>query len=563
MASDVASRNRSLPEPHAKQAQGHPTAVASVEDLKARRDGFEDHVNRDGNPPMVPRHRIYLEEASGYGRNGDSPEASNTVIEAPEELSKCASQYTPASLYGFVMNELLDADRVHGDGGRCIGLTKRQSSNGQCRLPVEAITPPSTTGARSNQHGVKEEGKREPKGDSATLDLNKEGREELLGGEQTNPNEERMDKLSGGLSKGEIGTTVEAITTPSTTSTESAHLGLNKEGREELLGGEQTNPNDERMDKLSGGLSKGEIDLTFEAVMLPLTTSAESAHLDLNKEGREEHLGGKQTNPNDGRMDKLSGGLSKGEIDLTDEAVRPPSTTGAESTHHDLNKEGREGLWGGEQMNPNDERMDKLSRGLSKREIGTTVEAITPPSTISTESTHRGLNKEGREELLGGEQTNPNDELMDKLSWGLSKREIGTTVEAIMALSTISAESADLDLNKEGKEEHLGGEQTNPNDGRMDKLSGNLSKGEIGPTVEAVTALSTTSAESVHLDVNKEGREELLGGEQTNPKDGRMEKLSGGLSKGEIDLTFEAITPPSTTGAYFAPITANEPPCRR
>ena len=329
-ASDVTSRQRSLLEPHAKQAQGHPTAVASIEDLEARRKGFESNVNRDWNPPMVPHHRIHLDEAAGYGRNGDSTKASNTVIKAPEELSKCASQYTPASLYGFVMIKLFDADRVHGDGGRCIGLTKRQSSNGQCRLPVEAITPLSTTGARSNQPDVKEEGKREPKGDSATLDLNKEGREELLGGEQTNPKKERMDKLSGGLSKGEIGPTFEAVTPPSTTSAKSAHLDINKEGREKLWGGEQRNPNDGHMDKLSWGLSKREIGPTFEAVTPPSTTSAESVHLDLNKEGREEHLGGEQTNPNDERMDKLSGGLSKGEIDLTFEAVTPPSTTGAD-----------------------------------------------------------------------------------------------------------------------------------------------------------------------------------------------------------------------------------------
>jgi hypothetical protein len=385
MASAVASRNRSLPEPHAKQAQGHPTAVASVEELEARRDSFEGHVNRNGNPPMVPCHRIYLDEAAGYGRNGDSTEASNTVIEAPEELSKCASQYTPASLYGFVMIELFDADRVHGDGGRCIGLKKRQSSSGKCRLPVEAITPPSTTGARSNQPGVKEEGKCEPKGDSAPLDVNKEGREELLGGKQTNPNDGRMDKLSGELSKGEIGPTVEGVTAPSTTSAESAHLDVNKEGREELLGGEQTNPNDERMDKLSWDLSKGDVGPTVEAVMAPSTTNAESAHLYLNKEGREGILGGEQTNLNDERMDKLSGGLSKGEIGPTVEAITPPSTTSAESAHLDLNKEGREEHLRGEQTNPNDERMDKLSGGLSKGEIGLTVEAVMPPSTTGAD----------------------------------------------------------------------------------------------------------------------------------------------------------------------------------
>ena len=285
MASAVASRQRSLPEPHAKRAQGHPTAVASVKDLEARRDGFEGHAKRDGNPPMVPHHRINLDGAAGYGRNGDSTEASNTIIEAPEELSKCASQYTPASLYGFVMIEFLDLDRVHGDGGRCIGLTKRQSSSGKCRLPVEAVTPPSTTGARSNQPSVKEEDKRGPKGDSAPLYLNKKGREELWGGERTNPNGELMDKLSGGLSKGDIGPTVEAVTPPSTISAESAHLDLNKEGREELLGGEQTNPNDRRMDKLSGGLSKGEIGPTVEAITPPSTTGADFAPVTANVVG--------------------------------------------------------------------------------------------------------------------------------------------------------------------------------------------------------------------------------------------------------------------------------------
>ncbi|GMI21660.1 hypothetical protein TrCOL_g13265 [Triparma columacea] len=386
MASDVASRNRSLPEPHAKQARGHPTAVASVEDLEARRDGFEGHVNRDGNPPMVPCHRICLDETAGYGRNGDSIEASNTVIEAPEELSMCSSQYTPASLYGFGMIELLDPDRVHGDGGRCIELKKRQSSSGKCRLPVEAITPPSTTGARSNQPDVNEESKREPKGDSPPLDVNKEGREELLGGKQTNPKDGPMDKLSSGLSKGEIDLTFEAITVPSKTSAEqSAHLDVNKERREELLGGEQMNPNDGRMEKLSGGLSKGEIGLTVEAITPPSMTNAESVHLDLNKEGREELLGGEQTNPNDGRMDKLSGGLSKGEVSLTFEAITPPSMTNAESVHLDLNKEGREELLGGEQTNPNDERMDKLSGGLSKGEIGLTFEVVKPPSTTGAD----------------------------------------------------------------------------------------------------------------------------------------------------------------------------------
>ncbi|GMI48244.1 hypothetical protein TrCOL_g12350 [Triparma columacea] len=279
---------------------------------------------------MVPRHRIYLDEAAGYGRNGDSTEASNKVIEAPEELLKCASQYTPASLYGFVMIELLDLDRVHGDGGRCIGLKKRQSSSGKCRLPVEAITPLSTTSARSNQPDVNEESKREPKGDSAPLDLNKEGREELLGGKQTNPKDGPMDKLSSGLSKGEVSLTFEAITPTSMTGAESAHLDVNKERREELLGGEKTNPNDGRMDKLSGGLSKGEIGPTVEAITAPSMTSTESAHLDLNKEGREELWGGERTNPNDRRMDKLSGGLSKGEIGPTVEAVMPPSMTGAD-----------------------------------------------------------------------------------------------------------------------------------------------------------------------------------------------------------------------------------------
>jgi hypothetical protein len=288
---------------------------------------------------MVPCHRIYLDEAAVYGCKGDSPEASNIIIEAPEELSKCASQYTPASLYGFVMIELLDPDRVLGDGERCIELTKRQSSNGKCRLPVEAITPLSTTSARSNQPDVNEESKREPKEDSAPLDLNKEGREELLGGEQTNSNDGRMDKLSGGLSKGDIGPTVEAVTPPSTTGAESVHLDLNKDGREELLGGEQTNPKDGHMDKLSWGLSKGEIGPTVEGVTAPSTTSAESVHLDLNKEGREELLGSEQTNPNDWHMDKLSGGLSKG-IGLTVEAVTAPSTTSADFTPVTANEVG-------------------------------------------------------------------------------------------------------------------------------------------------------------------------------------------------------------------------------
>jgi hypothetical protein len=74
-----------------------------------------------------------------------------------------------------------------------------------------------------------------------------------------------------------------------------------------------------------------------------------------------------------------------------------------------------------------------------------------------------------------------------------------------------------LDVNKEGGEDLLGGKQTNLNNGVVDKLSDWLSKGEIGPTVEAITAPSTTGADFTPLGVNKEGREEPMGGEQMDP----------------------------------------------
>ena len=47
-------------------------------------------------------------------------------------------------------------------------------------------------------------------------------------------------------------------------------------------------------------------------------------------------------------------------------------------------------------------------------------------------------------------------------------------------------------------------------------------------------------------------------GEQTYPNDGVADMLPRGLLKGEIGLTFEAITASSTIGADFAPLTVNE-----
>jgi hypothetical protein len=261
---------------------------------------------------MGPRYRIYLDEAAGYGRNGDSTEASNTVIEAPEELSKCASQYTPASLYGLGKAELLDADRA-----RCIGLTKRQSESRNC---CRTVPPPSKTGANFIPLYVDEEGKIEPRG-----------------GEQTNPNDGVVDKMSNWLSKGEIGLIVEAFTPPSTTVTEFALLDVNDEGEGEPRRDDLTNLNDGVVDKLSGGLSKGETVPTVEALTAPSATGADFTPLDVNKEGREELLGGEQTDPNDGRMDKLSGELSKGEIGLIVEAITPPSTTVTDFAPLDVN----------------------------------------------------------------------------------------------------------------------------------------------------------------------------------------------------------------------------------
>ena len=92
----------------------------------------------------------------------------------------------------------------------------------------------------------------------------------------------------------------------------------------------------------------------------------------------------------------------------------------------------------------------------------------------------------------------------------------------------------------------------------MHKLSNWLSKEEICQTVEAITAASTTGTDSTLLDVNREGREELLGGEQTIPNDGVVHKLSDWLSKEEICQTVEAITAAPTTSADFAHLTVNE-----
>jgi hypothetical protein len=81
-------------------------------------------------------------------------------------------------------------------------------------------------------------------------------------------------------------------------------------------------------------------------------------------------------------------------------------------------------------------------------------------------------------------------------------------------------------------------------------------------TVEAITPPTTTGADSVHLDVNEGGREELWGGEDTHPNDGIVDTLSGGLSKGGIvptgkelllikekGLTLKLFAAPSMTGA--------------
>ena len=101
---DFATRNRYPP--HVKRAQGHQAAVASGE---TRRDGFEGRANRDANHLMGPRNRVSPEEAED-GRNGDSGQASNRIIEVAEELSTCASPYNTGVLLEVRKDELIGQD---------------------------------------------------------------------------------------------------------------------------------------------------------------------------------------------------------------------------------------------------------------------------------------------------------------------------------------------------------------------------------------------------------------------------------------------------------------------
>ena len=58
---------------------------------------------------MGPRNRVPPEEAED-GRNGDSGQASNRIIEVAEELSTCASPYDTGILLGVRKDELIGQD---------------------------------------------------------------------------------------------------------------------------------------------------------------------------------------------------------------------------------------------------------------------------------------------------------------------------------------------------------------------------------------------------------------------------------------------------------------------
>jgi hypothetical protein len=102
------------------------------------------------------------------------------------------------------------------------------------------------------------------------------------------------------------------------------------------------------------------------------------------------------------------------------------------------------------------------------------------------------------------------------------------------------------------------------NDGLCIGLTKTLSeRRQCCRTVEAITPPTTTGPDSVHLDVNEVGREELWGGEDAHPNDGIVDTFSGGLSKGGIvptgkelllmikenGLTLKIFAAPSMTGA--------------
>ena len=130
-------------------AQGHPSA-------EPRRDGFEGRVNQDANHLMGPRNRVPPEEAED-GRNGDSGQASNRIIEVSEELSTSASPYNTDFLLKVLKDELIGQDsailareQLARDSDM---LLDEQNGN-----TVEAFTDATTTSVDSKSAALNENG---------------------------------------------------------------------------------------------------------------------------------------------------------------------------------------------------------------------------------------------------------------------------------------------------------------------------------------------------------------------------------------------------------------------
>ena len=145
--SDIAYNHRDSPGQPLEALEGAQGPVASVE---PRRDGFEGRVNRDANHPMwTPRNRDFPEEA-GDGRNGDSGQASNRIIEVAEELSTCASQCNTGDLLEVRKDELIGQNSAILAREKLARETDMllDEQNGNT---VEAFTDASTTSVDSSR----------------------------------------------------------------------------------------------------------------------------------------------------------------------------------------------------------------------------------------------------------------------------------------------------------------------------------------------------------------------------------------------------------------------------
>ena len=153
VASD--DRYRSLPEPHAKRTQRHSAAAAAAS-VEPRRDGFGGGVNRDANHLMGPRNRVSPEEAED-GRNGDSGQASNRIIEVSEELSTSASPYNTGVLLKVRKDELIGENSAILAGEKLARETDMllDEQNGNT---VEAFTDATTTSVDSKSVSLNEDG---------------------------------------------------------------------------------------------------------------------------------------------------------------------------------------------------------------------------------------------------------------------------------------------------------------------------------------------------------------------------------------------------------------------